>query len=321
MSTATAATATTPLPDEGETRGMEQTTGKIKVTLTGVPETLLISLLGRARDAAARRPILGDPYAEGVMEKLDYDFGQLRLQPTAVAAVSLRTRIYDGWATAFLATHPRATVLHLACGLDSRNQRVDWGASVRWIDVDLPEVAALRRQVLPTSFPGREYRLVAADATDQAWLEEIPTDRPVLVIMEGLLSYFPPAEATGLLGRLVEKLEEGELHFDCMTAKVLKSSQENPKAAPEKAGPLFQWAVDDLKDVERIHPHIKLIEAVRYIEAPGIEKFPFVARATYFVMSCMPSLRDGIRFVRFGFSKGLMDDLAEVDALASPHLH
>ncbi|KAI1349160.1 S-adenosyl-L-methionine-dependent methyltransferase [Xylaria sp. FL0043] len=284
--------------------GVRQLAERTKVTLTGVTETLLIPLMGRAVDAATSTPILGDAYAKGVMEKLDYDFGKLPMPPTSAAGVASRTRFYDRWASAFLAAYSHATVLHLACGLDSRNQRVSWGPNVRWVDIDLPEVVTLRRRVLPASLPGQEYQLVAADVTDDAWLKEIPTDRPVLVIMEGLLSYLPPEDATSLLRRLVETLKEGELHFDCMNAKVLSAAKKDHKAAVSQTGAAFKWAVDDVKDIEKIHPHLELIEAVRYVEAPGVEEFPLLSRIGYYMLSWVPSLRDSVRFVRFGFSDG-----------------
>lgn len=289
--------------------GTQTLSDKAKVNLTGVTETLLIPLLGRAADSVTEHPILGDPYAKGVVEKLEYDFAKLPMPPSHAGAVALRTRFYDRWTTAFLATHPHATVLHLACGLDSRNQRVEWGPNVRWIDLDLPEVVDLRRRVLPTSFPGKDYKLVAADITDDAWLKEIPTDRPILVVMEGLLSYLLPEDATGLLKRLVEAFEEGELHFDSISVKVLSAGNKQTKTAVSQTGAKFQWAVDDLKDIEKTHPRLRLIEAVRYVEAPGVEELPVITRIAYYMLSWVPSLRDSVRFVRFGFS----DDVTKVN--------
>ncbi|KAI0544797.1 S-adenosyl-L-methionine-dependent methyltransferase [Xylaria curta] len=283
--------------------GMRQMAERVNVTLTGVTETLLIPLLGRAVDSTTQSPVLGDPYAKGVMEKLDYDFGKLPMPPTHAAAVALRTRFYDRWTAAFLAAHPQATVLHLACGLDSRNQRVEWGPDVRWIDVDLPEVVAIRRQVLPASLDGRDYRLLSADITDDAWLEEVPTDWPVVVVMEGLLSYLEPEHATGLLKRLVGRFRQGELHFDCMKAAIMAASAKDQKMAVSKTGSVFKWAVDDLKEVEKIHPHLRLLEVIRYLEAPGVEEFPIMSRIGYYMMSWIPSMRDSVRFVRFGFSE------------------
>ena len=310
MSTTADASLSLPPVMDGQL-GRQALSERAKVNLTGVTETLLIPLLGRAADAVTERPILGDPYAKGVVEKLDYDFAKLPIPPSHAGAVALRTRFYDRWASAFLAAHPHATVLHLACGLDSRNQRVQWGPNVRWIDIDLPEVVELRRRVLPTSLPGQDYQLVAADITDDAWLKEIPTDRPVLVVMEGLLSYLLPEDSTGLLRRLVETFKEGELHFDSMNAKVLSAGNKQTKAAVSQTGAKFQWAVDDLKDIEKIHPRLRLIEAVRYVEAPGVEELPLMTRVAYYMLTWVPSLRDSVRFVRFGFS----GDTTKVDSV------
>ncbi|KAI1174852.1 S-adenosyl-L-methionine-dependent methyltransferase [Nemania sp. FL0916] len=278
-------------------------TDKIEVTLSGVAETLLIPLLGRAMDAAAQQPLLGDSFAGGVVRRLDYDFAKLPVQPVQAAGIAMRTQCYDRWATAFLAARPHATVLQLGCGLDSRNQRVDWGADTRWIDADLPGVVALRRRLLPTSLPGRDYQLVAADVTSDAWLAAIPKDRPVLVIMEGLVSYLPPDDATGLLRRLVDGLGEGELHFDCMNTTVLAANQKDSKGILSRTGSTFQWAVDDLHDIEKIHTSLHLLEAIRYLEAPGVEQLPLLNRLGHYMLSWVPSLRDSVRFVRFGFSK------------------
>ncbi|KAI0158314.1 polyketide synthesis O-methyltransferase [Xylariaceae sp. FL1272] len=279
-------------------------TPSIKVSLTGVAETLLIPLLGRVLDAEAEHPILGDSHAKEVIRKLDYDFAKLPVPPTHAAGVALRTSLYDGWAASFLNRHTCATVLHLACGLDSRNQRVKWTSpEVRWIDVELPEVVAIRRQVLPTTLPGQEYQLVEADITDAVWLEHIPTDRPVLVIMEGLVSYLQEHAGRTLISRLVSKLKEGELHFDCMNASVLKATNKQGEIAVSKTGTTFQWAIDDLKSLEDIHPSLKMLEAIRYLDlAPGVGQLGWQTRASFYLLSWLPSLRDSVRFVRFGFS-------------------
>jgi O-methyltransferase involved in polyketide biosynthesis len=40
-------------------------------------------------------------------------------------------------------------VLHLACGLDTRIFRINPPETVRWVDVDYPDIIALRRALLP----------------------------------------------------------------------------------------------------------------------------------------------------------------------------
>lgn len=107
---------------------------KGNIKLTGAQETLMLTLLARARDTESTYPILNDTYAASVAKQVrdsGYNFSKrikygLLERPTS-AFISLRTRIFDLKTEAFLAAHPdRATVLHLACGLDSRSLRVRW---------------------------------------------------------------------------------------------------------------------------------------------------------------------------------------------------
>ena len=274
---------------------------KIPAALSGVAETLLISLAARAADAASPDPILGDPYAKATLDKLEYDAQRARLSLLDAGGVALRTRQLDQWTASFLHDHPCCTVLHLACGLDSRMQRVGWGSDVRWIDVDLPEVIALRQQIMPASFPDRDYLLVGARVTDKAWLEGIPADRPTIIVMEGLLSYLMEEDVEILLSRLVDRFGEGELLFECINSTVLASLQKRNLKSVEQTGAAFHWAVDDLSKVRELHPNLDLLETICFHEAPGVHQFPISRRLLLYVMSWVPSLRDSARFVRFGF--------------------
>ncbi len=62
--------------------------------------------------------------------------------------VALRGTQFDSWITDYLNGHPDAVVLHLGCGLHSRAFRIA-PEGVRWFDVDLPQVIALRRKLYP----------------------------------------------------------------------------------------------------------------------------------------------------------------------------
>ena len=48
-----------------------------RVDLAREKETLLMALYLRACDSRSRRPILGDQYAAGLVERIDYDFDRL----------------------------------------------------------------------------------------------------------------------------------------------------------------------------------------------------------------------------------------------------
>ncbi|WP_208719834.1 class I SAM-dependent methyltransferase [Amycolatopsis circi] len=77
--------------------------------------------------------------------------------------------------------------------MDSRAFRLDPPSGVRWFDVDLPDVIALRRKLYSAD---DGYRTIAASVTDSGWLDEIPADRPTLILAEGLLRYLREAEVS-----------------------------------------------------------------------------------------------------------------------------
>ncbi len=113
-----------------------------KITLTGAQETMLATLYGRALDSRSPNSILHDDEADKAVQRIDYDFRKTGIKGTSAAGVALRAKQLDEWTSEFLAHHKEATVLHLACGLDTRVQRLHPPSSVRWLDVDHPEVIA-----------------------------------------------------------------------------------------------------------------------------------------------------------------------------------
>src|SRR5262249_28747784 len=133
--------------------------------------TYLATLYGKALDAAAVHPILGDRLAADAVARIDCDFAALKLPHGAEITLPLRARHLDQWTRAFLSTYRDSVVLHIGCGLDTRVYRVDPGLRVRWFDVDIPEVIALREQLYPER-PG--YRRIGASLTDPTWLDTVP---------------------------------------------------------------------------------------------------------------------------------------------------
>ncbi|KAJ5973962.1 S-adenosyl-L-methionine-dependent methyltransferase [Penicillium waksmanii] len=307
-------TTMTPIPNTSPptstttTSPKTKTKPKIPITLTGVAKTLLIPLIARAYDNTLTSPILGDPYAQEVLSKLSFDMDEMPTTPFQNAGISLRTKHFDKWTSSFLRTNPATTVLHLACGFDSRARRVKWGERTRWIDVDLPEVIELRREVLPLSFPTgneQDYSLLGIDVTHETWMHDIHIgDGPVLVIMEGLLSYLPEKEVRALLTRICETFPEGEIIFECVSSPVVSwlNRPESMKAV-SNTGAVFKSSIDHPIALEDLHPGLKLVENVSLLLAPGTEKFPLLARVRMYLSSWFQSGRDSARFLRFKFGE------------------
>ncbi|KAK0710318.1 tetracenomycin polyketide synthesis O-methyltransferase tcmP [Lasiosphaeria miniovina] len=207
--------------------------------------------------------------AQETLDKLDYVVPPTATSVATFSVVVIRARQFDVWATEFLDAHPDgATVLHLACGLDSRALRLNWNKSTRWIDVDLPDVAALRRQVVP--------------------LDEIPADRPTLVIMEGLALYLDPADVESLLKRVCDRFPTGQIVLDSVGAWYKRSQSLIRDVS--RTGALVKFTIDQAGEIERLHDKLKVRDQMRVWQIPSCEILPLPVRIFFWVQSWIPGL-------------------------------
>ncbi|GGT34275.1 class I SAM-dependent methyltransferase [Streptomyces purpureus] len=277
----------------------------MKVSLTGAAETLLAPLYARALDARSPRPLLGDTTAAALLDTLDYDFSRLGMGEAGAVGVALRARYFDRHVRDFLAAHPSATVLHLGCGLDSRGERIAPGPDVRWYEVDQPDVIELRERLYPPR-PGHET--VAVSVTDPDWPARIPTDRPVLVVAEGLTMYLSADEGPRMLRGFVDHFPSGEMVFDTYARFAVRSTRS--MALFRQTGARLAWGVDDPRELERRVPGLRLIEAASaYATAKGadLSHLPTALRIRLRidteVLSRLPLLGRIGHISRYGFGK------------------
>ncbi|MBL1100308.1 class I SAM-dependent methyltransferase [Streptomyces coffeae] len=268
-----------------------------KITLSGTQETMLATLYARAVDSRSPDTVLGDTAAQAAVERIAYDFGKTGMTATTAVGVALRAKQLDDWTTAFLAEHQKATVLHLACGLDTRVQRLDPPSSVHWIDVDFPDVVELRRRLLPE--PSGDYEMVASSVTDEAWLSEVPDDRPTVAVFEGLTMYLTKDEGKRLIQRITGRFPSGQLLFDCYGSLGIKLQKCVP--AVRNAGATLHWGLDDPYELEGWHDGLSCLDAVRSVDMPGLEKMPSTGRMSMKVMAHLPGFRDVGRILRYRF--------------------
>mgnify|MGYP004472836503 CR=1 FL=1 len=93
------------------------------ITLSGVPETMLQTVYARAKESRGRGAIR-DLKAEEIIGRLDYDFSLADKDAAMHSGVIARTIVLDRLVGEYLAAHPGATVMNLACGLDTRCYRM-----------------------------------------------------------------------------------------------------------------------------------------------------------------------------------------------------
>ena len=245
------------------------------------------------------QPILGDRFAAEAVARIDYDFRELKLPSGGEITLPMRAWHFDEWTRDFLAANPEATVLHLGCGLDTRVYRIDPGPQVRWFDIDLPEVIALREQL----YPERDgYRRISASVTDLAWLNAIPGDQPVFVVAEGLVMYLPEPDGLALFRRITAQFPRGQIAFDAYSGVMVRLVSRMATVRGAKVE--LVWGVDDPHDLEKQIPQLHLVESVEFLTMPGLGRRLAqngFSKMMYGLMGRLPFYRKLIRHLRYKF--------------------
>lgn len=272
-----------------------------KITLTGEKETLLITLYAKAGESHLPDSLLRDSFAAAAVDRIDYDFSKLKIDRDMMIGLAMRAHILDGWTRDFIARNPVATVLHIGCGLDSRVFRIDPPPGISWFDVDYPEVVVLRRSLYPER---AGYGLIGSSVTAPGWLGEVPADRPMLIVAEGLLPYLAEDDVPRLLGRLAEHVPSGELIFDGYSRLGLRLIELQPSV--RATGATLHWALDDPGDLERQVPRLKLVTELRAYDPEGydpsqVARMSWLARLTIGAFAMIPLLGTVGRLLRYRF--------------------
>jgi O-methyltransferase involved in polyketide biosynthesis len=215
--------------------------------LKGVAETLLLPLIFRAAESQRSDAILRDPAAVETVNRLEYDPGRVLKKSRDQVTVLMRMREFDRCARAFLNQHPDGVVIDIGCGLDTRFQRLDNG-TFEWYGLDLPEVIALRRQLLDET-PRSHF--LACSALDFAWLDLIDTgqERAFLFLAEGVFMLLEGEQVRSLVCTLRNRFPGAELAFDAFTPFMVRM---NPVLHPllKKINVTMHWGLKDNRELE-----------------------------------------------------------------------
>jgi len=264
-----------------------------KIHLHDEKETLLITLYAKALDNRLKHPILHDQKAEEILGMIDYDFEKLKDFGNEIMVA--RAKQFDVWLQKFLKTNPNATVLNLGCGLDTRISRIHPPSTVRWFDIDYPEVIEIRKKFFSNQ-PG--YEMVPSSVTDPGWLENIPDNNPVMIIAEGMLEYLTETEVKTLLNRLTDHFSNGQIAFDVMNTFAVHAGKKN---LHETTGAEHKWAVDHIGDSDKLNPDMKRMANVSVMGTKYIRKLPLKSRLLFRFMYFIPNFRNMMRLLLYKF--------------------
>jgi O-methyltransferase involved in polyketide biosynthesis len=197
---------------------------KIKIKLSGVSKTLLIPLWGRAQLSKGHSSLINDTKAVEIVEKIDYDFstfdydfstfGIIPFESDLPLLLALKAKQFDDKIKAYIAEHPRASVVNIGAGLDTTFYRVDNGL-IHWYDLDLPAVVELRKQLIPET---DRTTCIAKSFLDSSWYKDIENSEDgVFMTAGGVFPLIQEAQVKQFFSLLADNLPSSEIVFDAQS--------------------------------------------------------------------------------------------------------
>ena len=236
-----------------------------KIQIQGVSETMLQTLHARAAYSKQKNAKFHDDKAVEIVSRMDYDFSFAGDDALMSNGVIARTVLLDRMVGDFIRKNPNATVINIACGMDTRAYRLKIGSTVRWYNIDLPETIEVRRRFLEEN---GHISMIAKSAMDEKWADEIeePKGR-VLVIIEGLVMYLSEQDVKQILSIISRRFERAEVIMEVMNPWVVKNVKEK---SIEKTKAKFTWGIKSGKELQRISPDYTWVRDVSLVEGMKI---------------------------------------------------
>jgi len=138
-------------------------------------------------------------------------------------------------------------VINLAAGLDCRPYRMHLPASLRWIEIDLPDMLNYKQEVLAAERPLCTLERVPVDLNDtvgrRALFQRLGDEaKHVVVVSEGLIIYFEAEEAAKLARDLAAHSSFRHWVTDLTSPALLKMLQKTIGGALVDAGSPLKFA-------------------------------------------------------------------------------
>ena len=228
-----------------------------KLQFGDIQETALVTLAIRASETARPNPRIRDEKAAEIIDSLGVDVSKYDpfLSHEGVVA---RTIMFANALRTLIDMHPDAVCVNLGCGFDDKFSQVDNG-EIEWFDVDLPDQIAVRRKVYEDR---PRCTMLEGDALDGAWTAQLPKDRPVIVVMEGVLEYFTKEQTATCLNMLCDSFEHGWLIAEMNSMFMVKHSKQHD--AIKNTNATFKWGTDSGEEFVELEPRLQLVSERSY---------------------------------------------------------
>ncbi len=244
--------------------------------IRNISDTALWSAVFRARENDRPDAVFRDPFARRLAgirgEQITEAMPSSKQHTWAWIA---RTYLFDQFIGEQVA-QGIDMVVNLAAGVDARPYRMELPASLKWVEVDLPDLLQYKEEILRDEKPVCSLERISMDLSDETARREL-FDRlgrqaqRVLILSEGLLIYLTAEEVGSLAADLARPSSFQRWVLDLASPGLLRIIQRQLQQPLEKAdaplkfgpkeGPLFftphGWKPIDVRSIIKAAARIK----------------------------------------------------------------
>lgn len=189
-----------------------------------IQKTLYIPLCAKAM-VSRRHIILADKKAEEIWNQEKFFLKSKSKSKWLAYYLSMRASVFDNWLTDKMRQNPKAHILHIGCGLDSRILRVGHRNHI-WYDIDFPDVISVRKKYFQEN---HFYHMLSGDIRNPTWLDHLPAAKDAIIILEGISMYLTEKELQIFFKKARRYFGSTAILIDCYTKKGAKISKyKNP---------------------------------------------------------------------------------------------
>jgi methyltransferase (TIGR00027 family) len=209
--------------------------------IRNISDTALWSALHRARESERPGALFRDPFARRLAgtrgEEIAKTFAMKEADDWSWAA---RTFLFDKF-TSTSVDQGFDMVINLAAGLDARPYRMALPASLKWVEIDLPNILNYKQVTLSHEKPACSVDRVALDLRDVGARREVfaklgAKATNALIVTEGLLIYLSPEEVASLARDLAEPPSFRRWACDLASPGLLQMIQKKANQKLDQAG-------------------------------------------------------------------------------------
>ena len=201
----------------------------------------------RARETERPDAAFRDPYARALAGERGEAIANAMpfFEEHAWAAIA-RTHLFDRLVKR-LVRHGVDLIVNLAAGLDMRPYRMELPPTLRWVEVDLPEILDYKERVLGDTKPACALERVRLDLSNgdarRGLLERLGASAPrAAILSEGLLIYLMRDEAASLAYDLARQRSFEFWVVDLVSPGLMEMLRERSGDRMREAGAPFLFA-------------------------------------------------------------------------------